>query len=356
MSLWEERSRQEVHAARDKLTSVVRDELSNFLDTLILALASKSPETKVQNDRIAAIHGQQRSGTLNYTLPQMMQEYSILREVIIEVLRRSSPIPDEDQDIIHSSIDASMVIASNEFAQAEQAQLKLALTRAEQSNRDLDQFAAVLAHDLRSPLGIITGFTQLMEEELKDNTGAHVQEAMTYIRNAVSRMVNLIDGILGYARLGSQASNFEKVKSDEAVLAAIQNLKAPLTESAGRVHFEELPTVYGNLPLLTQLFQNLIANSIKYRSHDAPIMKVSAQEGDEVWTFLFKDNGIGFDPKEKDSIFKFNKRLSSDNQGAGIGLATCQRVVELHGGKIWAESELGKGAAFYFTLPKEPLP
>lgn len=352
MDLWEERARREVSAAQEKKPSVVRDELSPFLDTLISSLRLGRLEFD-ENKRIAVTHGQQRAGILNYTLAEMMKEYSLLRQVIIEVLRQSGPLSDNDQDIIHGSVDSAMLLAGNEFAQAEKAVIRQALEKAEQSNRDLDQFAAALAHDLRSPLGIITGFTQLMEDELYQHASPDLRQAMVYIRNAVDRMVALIDGILSYARLSSGTVEFDNVNSETAVAAAIQNLKSQLTETAGRVSYEALPQVRGNLPLLTQLFQNLIANALKFRSEAIPKIEISAKEQDETWLFSVKDNGVGFDPSQSEFIFKFSKRLQNQQGGAGIGLATCRRVVELHGGRIWAESEPGKGSTFCFTLPKD---
>jgi len=353
IKLWEKRSRQEIPAARDKDSYTVQDELTLFLEALIKDLSPDFPAQAKVEEHIGLMHGQQRSGLTGYTLFQVLREYSILREVLIDVLSGHGPLTDEERRIIHCAVDSGIQHAGVEFAKAEKAVVSVALARAEQSNRDLDQFAAIIAHDLRSPLSTIIGFTEVLQDEFQKASPV-AQDAMTRIQSAVRRLIGFVDGVLNYARLGSETSEFEVIESDDAVQAATQNLKAAITEASGRVQHEKLPSVTANLPLLTLLFQNLIANSLKYRSGEPPVVRVKAADVGDFWEFSVMDNGIGFSPEHKETIFQFQKRLDTrqSREGAGIGLATSRRIIELHNGKIWAESEPGKGTTIFFTLPK----
>lgn len=353
VNLWETRARQTIGASAGKDSNTLQDELHQFLEALCMNLTTNRTFVDPKEELSAKTHGQQRAGLLGYTLIQTLKEYSVLREVIIEVLISDGSMTETERNIIHRTIDHAMQLASNEFVEAEQSKIKLALAQAERSNRDLDQFAAVAAHDLRAPLTSIAGFTEIIREEIPPAKSPEVDEAFDLVQAAVKRMARLIEGILEYARLGSESLELVPTDVSEAVRASIQNLKAQLTSTGGRVGFDKLPTVMGNLPLLTQVFQNLISNALKFRSSESPVVDITTILEDSQWLIRVADNGRGFDPKYKDVIFELHKKLHGKGEdGAGIGLATCRRVVELHGGRIWAESSVGKGATFYITLPK----
>ena len=356
IELWESRSRAEIPAAHDKDSHTIQDELSAFLDRLCEAFQSKNLQEKASDAcKIAVAHGQQRSGISGYSLAQVIREYAVLRQVLIEVLRKYRTLNTNEHTVIDWIVDEAIVASANVFAEAEHAKLKLALAEAHRSIQDLDHFAMIAAHDLKSPLNSIAGFSSLIEDEYRETARPEIRECMDFIQGAVKRMTTLIDGILEYAKLTTPIERFSVISGNNAVQAAVQNLKGVLTEKSGRVLYGELPSVRGDLILLTQLFQNLISNALKFQSTEPPCIRIDVISDKDFWIFSVKDNGIGFDPKDKHVIFALYKRLgpSKQSDGTGIGLATCRRVVELHGGKIWAESEPGKGSTFFFTIPKD---
>ncbi len=355
LSIWEKRARAEILATEGKDSEVIQDELALFLKSLVHTLAMKNPMKSLTDEKAALNHGQQRAGLTNYTLIEIIEEYSLMRQVLIEILSRQGPLAEKDRAAIHLAVDTAMELATNEFAKAEQAKILLALAKAEQSNRELEQFAAIVAHDFRSPLASISGFAEVLRDDLSSSVSQDTEQALDFIEGAVSRLVNMVDGILSYAKLNGEKPQFQPVDCNTAVFAAVQNLQVQLTDSGGRTEHGGLPTLNGDLTLLTQLFQNLISNSLKFRGSVAPVVKVSAApEGTEYWKFVVEDNGIGFDPDLRESIFGLYKKAHSASNygGTGIGLATCRRVVELHGGKIWAESRPGEGSTFHFTLSR----
>jgi signal transduction histidine kinase len=164
----------------------------------------------------------------------------------------------------------------------------------------------------------------------------------------------LIQDLLSYSRIGTSEWRRQTVDLDAAVKHACENLRLAIAESRASVHSDPLPSVNGDRTLLTQLFQNLIGNALKYHSAEDPVIKVYAEETGPEWRFAVRDNGIGIPRAYQDQIFGVFKRLHGKNYpGTGIGLAICQRIVERHGGRIWVESEPGRGSTFFFTLPKK---
>ena len=353
LGLWEQQSRSQIAATQDKDSHTIRNELTHFISALVENLRVGRTHVDERESLSAQHHGQQRAGLTGYTLMQTVKEYGILRSVLVAFLLEAGPLSENERRVLHETVDHAIQLASNEYAQAEQSKIKLALAKAEASNRDLEQVAAVAAHDLRSPLNSIAGFTELLQLEFGDHASSEARASMTYIDKAVKRMTGLIEGILSYAKLVNASEQMTPIMANEPVNAAVQNLKSSLTNSSGRVSHEQLPQVIGNLPLLTQLFQNLFANAIRYHGNEPPAIDVACLVEGNFVRFSVSDNGVGFDMKYKDLIFEVHKQLDTNHrlEGAGLGLATCRRVVELHGGKIWAESIPGKGSTFYFTLP-----
>ncbi|MGZ3691522.1 MAG: sensor histidine kinase [Pseudobdellovibrio sp.] len=231
--------------------------------------------------------------------------------------------------------------------------MQSALQKAEASNIDLEHFASVAAHDLKSPLATISGYLELLADEAQDKASKEFLDSIVVMRNAADRMRNLIDRLLEYASLGKSDRPFELVDLNVVMQSVLQNLHDTTAKTKASITFVKLPTVKGDANLLTQVFQNLIANSIKFRSEQLPKVQINAVAEHDHFLFSVEDNGIGFDPKDKDGIFALYKKLHGESsyQGAGIGLATCRKVVELHNGQIWADSEPGLGSTFYFTLP-----
>jgi signal transduction histidine kinase len=232
---------------------------------------------------------------------------------------------------------------------------RLAIERAlVRSNNDLEQFAYVASHDLQEPLRMVSNFTQLLGKRYRGKLDPDADEFIAFAVDGANRMHTLIQDLLEYSRVGRKGDRFAAVDTNESLAAAKANLEAAIRGSGARVTAETLPTVRGDRGQLIRLFQNLIDNAIKFRSRETPCIHVSASppERGSGWVFSVRDNGIGIDPQYAERIFVIFQRLHTraEYPGTGIGLAICKKIVERHEGRIWLESELGKGSVFYFTL------
>jgi len=220
------------------------------------------------------------------------------------------------------------------------------------SNRELEQFAYVASHDLQEPLRMVASFTQLIGQRYKGKLDKDADEFIGYAVEGANRLQALINDLLSYSRVSTRGKTFEPTDC-EAVLARVHaNLLAMIEETGAILVHDPLPTVKADETQMVQLFQNLVHNAIKFRRDEAPRIHVAAhREGDE-WVFSVRDNGIGMDAQYFDRIFDIFQRLHGKEEypGTGIGLAVCKRIIERHGGRIWVESELGKGSTFCFTL------
>lgn len=221
------------------------------------------------------------------------------------------------------------------------------------SNTDLQQFAYVASHDLSEPLRMIVSYLQLLNDRHRAHLNSEAQEFMGYAVDGAKRMQAMIHDLLAYARVDSRGREFNRIESKQALEAALQNLKLVMQENAAVVLHDPLPTVCGDLVQLTQVFQNLISNAIKFRSPAPPQIEITVQRQNGEWQFAVKDNGLGIDQKNFDRIFVLFQRLHTRQEypGTGIGLAVCKKIIERHGGRVWLESAAGKGTTFFFTLP-----
>jgi signal transduction histidine kinase len=221
------------------------------------------------------------------------------------------------------------------------------------SNAELQQFAYIASHDLNEPLRMITSYLQLVEERWKSKLDPQAQEFIGFALDGAQRMRALIADLLAYSRLEAKAAPFETVDCEQVFQTAVQNLKIAIQENNAAIHHEPLPKVRGDPVQITQVFQNLIGNALKFHGTASPEVRVGATRKDGEWIFFVRDNGIGIDPKHFERIFIIFQRLHTRQQysGTGMGLAICKRIVERHGGRIWVESEPGEGATFFFTLP-----
>jgi signal transduction histidine kinase len=226
------------------------------------------------------------------------------------------------------------------------------------SNVDLQQFAYIASHDLQEPLRMISIYSQIVGDRYRGRLDAEADDFLKIIINGVRRMDTMIRDLLSYSRAVHTASiDTESFSAGYAVDTAIANLETAIEESGAVIKRGELPTVVHNRVQLTQVFQNLISNSVKYRGADPPIVAISAAQDGADWIFSVKDNGLGIDPEHGNTVFDPFKRLHGrEYPGNGVGLAICRRIVERHGGRIWVESEAGRGANFSFTIPCEKKP
>jgi len=226
----------------------------------------------------------------------------------------------------------------------------------ERSNEDLQQFAYVASHDLKEPLRMIASFAGLLERHLEGKLDETGREFLDHVLGGVNRMQLLIDGLLHYCRIRNSPAELVPVDTEKVFRQSITNLHVAITESGAQVTHDALPTVTGDANQLTQLLQNLIANAVKFRGERNPEVHVGVKRVGDEWVWSVSDNGIGIPGKEFERVFKMFQRLHvrSRYPGTGIGLAICRQVVERHGGRIWVESEEGKGTTIYFTLPLAP--
>ena len=235
---------------------------------------------------------------------------------------------------------------------AEEA-LKVKTQELARSNKDLEQFAYVASHDLQEPLRMVTSYVQLLARRYKSKLDSDADEFINFAMDGAIRMQKLINDLLTYSRMSTQGKELEPTECETVLNQSLNNLKVAIDENGALVTHDSLPTVMADNPQLVELFQNLIGNAIKFRGAEPPRVHVSAGRNGNGWTFSVRDNGIGIAPEYAKRIFIIFQRLHGREKyaGTGIGLAICQKIVERHGGHIWVESEVGKGATFYFTLP-----
>ena len=221
------------------------------------------------------------------------------------------------------------------------------------TNAELQHFAYALTHDLQEPLRMVVNFTELLAQEYAGKLGEEADQFISYSVEGALRIEALLKALLAYWEVSErEQDSFASIDCGAVLAKALLNLQAAIAESGAIVTSDPLPTVVAEEVMLMQLFQNLISNSIKYRGEETPRIHVSAERDAGGWLFAVRDNGIGIDPQDADRVFGMFKRLhGSEIPGTGIGLALCKKVVERQGGRIWVESEAGRGATFKFTIP-----
>ena len=226
------------------------------------------------------------------------------------------------------------------------------------TNAELQHFAYALTHDLQEPLRMVVNFTELLGREYAGKLGEEADKFISYSVEGALRIEALLKALLAYWEVTErEQDSFASIDCGAVLAKALLNLQAAIAESGAIVTSDPLPTVVAEEVMLMQLFQNLISNSIKYRGEETPRIHVSAERDAEGWLFAVRDNGIGIDPQDADRVFGMFKRLhGSEIPGTGIGLALCKKVVERQGGRIWVESEAGRGATFKFTIPGSHTP
>jgi PAS domain S-box-containing protein len=308
--------------------------LRNFLETGVAKIIGKGRE----------VTGVRKDGTqfpIDLAVSQVQLGH---RRMFTGVVRDISARKRSESDLVQANHELARRAAAIERFNKQLAR----------SNDELKQFAYVASHDLQEPLRKVTSFCEMLRDEYRDKLDA---EAVTYIDYAVGgalRMKSLVSDLLDYSRVETQGKPLTPTPADNALAEAIDNLEMTIAEAGATVKGAPLPVVAADRAQLVRLFQNLIANAIKYRSDAPPRVNVWADAQDDEWVFHIQDNGLGIDPQYHARIFVIFQRLHSREaySGTGIGLAVCKRIVERFGGRIWVESTLGEGSEFCFALPK----
>lgn len=270
-------------------------------------------------------------------------------------------------DLMSGAIDSTVTALQGEVTAHQRAEEELARHRdhleeivaarteeLRRSNQDLEQFAYTASHDLQEPLRMVRSYLQLLEEDYKEALDERGETFIGFASDGAQRMQQLIHDLLTYARVTSQGQTLRRIELQAALDDACANLELALREAGGQVTHDTLPALVGDPGQLVQVFQNLLGNALKFRSEAPPRIHVAAEARRGEWCVSVRDNGIGVDAKHRETIFTIFQRLHTraEYEGTGIGLALCKRIIERHGGRIWMESEPGRGSTFFFTIPR----
>jgi PAS domain S-box-containing protein len=268
---------------------------------------------------------------------------------ITSVLYNSSVYKDESGAVI------GIFAAARDITERKKAEiiLKLKLEELALSNAELEQFAYVSSHDLQESLRMISSYLQLLQRRYEGNIDEKADKYIHFAVDGAFRMQNLINDLLEFSRVTTRAGETTPTDCELVLNQVLSNLDLYIKENRATVSYGHLPEVMADNIQLAQVFQNLIINGIKFHSEEAPQICIAAEKKAKEWVFSVQDNGIGIDPQYFERIFEVFKRLHNKEEypGTGIGLAVCKKIIEKHSGRIWVESELGRGSTFYFTLP-----
>ena len=264
----------------------------------------------------------------------------------IEVSRALAPVTGPD-GLVSGAADIARDISTRRKVEKELVRQVAELTR---SNSDLEDYARRVAHDLQAPLRMVSAYTRLIARRPQDPEAG---ELLSSAEEGMQRMETLIRHLLDYARIDASPAPAETVETKSALEHAIANLKLAIQESGAKVTFDTLPPVQGDATQLTEVFQNLVGNALKYGGQVKPKIHVGAERRAGEWRFSVRDNGPGIPTDQLRRLFRPLERMTRNGvePGTGLGLAIARKIVERHGGRIWAESEVGHGATFFFTLP-----
>ena len=268
------------------------------------------------------------------------------------VLQRIGLLQDAIRSVERGQLDYRIGLRSDDEVGEVAVAFDAMAAEVERSQKELEQFAYVASHDLQEPLRMVASYTELLGKRYGGNLDDRADKYIGYAVDGAKRMQALINDLLTYSRIGTRGKPFEPTDCDAVVREAIGNLQSSIDASGAQIVQGKLPTLRADRVQLVQVFQNLIANAIRYRSEAPPRIEIVAERNALTWTFSVRDNGIGIAPEFVERIFIIFQRLHSrsETDGNGIGLAIVKKVVERHGGQVWVQSQPGQGSTFLFTL------
>ena len=264
---------------------------------------------------------------------------------------QGEPVYDEDGEIEFLSGYTRDITTRKEY----QERLEQHKAELERSNESLREFAYIASHDLQEPLRMVSSYVDLLDDEYGDELDGEAEEYMDFAVNGAQRMSRMINSLLEYSRVHTEAEEFSATDLEVVIDTTLQDLELLIAEHDAEVSVSDMPTVEADRDQLGQVFQNLIKNAIEHATEDGtPKISITASERDEEYLFAVADNGPGIPEESQDDIFKIFKQgvAATDGDHTGIGLAITKRIVQRHGGEIWVESAVGEGATFEFTVPK----
>ncbi|HEX4335249.1 MAG TPA: ATP-binding protein [Polyangiaceae bacterium] len=250
----------------------------------------------------------------------------------------------EDLRDARASLERRVVLRTEELAAVNRS----LATR----NQELEDFVYIASHDLQEPLRTVSGYLQIIDRRYRGQLGTDADEFITFAIDGAQRMQALIESLLMYSRVSTRTHELEPLMLDEALDAALDNLAFSIDDTKAVIRRAPLPRVPADRIQMVQLFQNLLSNAIKFRGDGPPKIFVDAEKQGNEWAIRVRDQGMGFNPKFTDRIFKMFRRLQRSHPGTGVGLAICKKIVDRHGGRITADAVIGGGATFVFTLPE----
>lgn len=353
LARWYERAQQEqIHGGTTERQEML-NELRAQVRSMGKRLQEQTEEFLEHPEKVARAHGvtRWRSG---WSVAEVVADYQILHQITLEHIgkKHKERLTYREAMVIAMLFDMSIENAVEAFAEEVGKRNTEINDELRRSNHDLENFANIASHDLQEPLRMVTGFLGLLRDRSSLEFDEQSAEWLRFAVAGADRMSKLLRGLLAYARIGARGAEPTAVDANEALRLAMDNLRIAIAEAGATVASEHLPKVLFDQAQLMQVFQNLIANAVKFRRPDeSPHVNISCQEREGEWLFRVADNGIGIPPHQKDRVFEmfFQADRTSNQTGTGIGLAVCKRVVERHGGRIWVESEQGKGSTFCFT-------
>jgi PAS domain S-box-containing protein len=291
-------------------------------------------------------------------LPEDLEEITAAaRERKAEFFYREVRVKDTvfGQNIFFAEIFQVLRIYCLDITPRKQAEERLqrTLVDLERSNKELEEFAFVASHDLQEPLRKIANFSEMLATRYQGQLDERADKYLGYVADGAKRMKDLINDLLAFSRVGRADFRLIATDMNDILKGTLNDIQPLIRENQAKITHEPLPTLNVNPPQMRQLLQNLIANAIKFQGNQPPVIHLSARQEDGQWVITVSDNGIGFEPQYAEDIFKVFRRLHTKEEypGTGIGLAICKKIVERHGGRIWAESQPGRGSTFYFTIP-----